>query len=243
LAGGRLLSSSSSAPLILALETATPLLSAAVLRGDELIEECRAAAGPAAETLLPCVDRLLSSTGFDLREVDAFAVSIGPGSFTSLRVGAATAKGLAFGTDRPIAAVSTLRALAERAAASVVTVVPMLDARRGEVYAAAYAGGAQREPILAEGVYTPEELCGKLNAPLLLLGDGIAVAGATLREQLGAVECLESPAGDPSAACVGALGARILAQGGGRRAEDLVPRYVRRAEAEVKRTGERFEIP
>ncbi len=243
MAGGRLLSQSSSVPLILALETATSLLSVALLRGEELIEECRAATGPAAETLLPCIDRLLSKAGFDQGEIDAFAVSIGPGSFTGLRVGTATAKGLAFGTDRPIAAVSTLRALAERAVPSRATLVPMLDARRGEVYAAAYAGGAGGEPVLAEGVYTPAELCGKLKAPLLLVGDGVAVAGAVLREQLGAVEWLESPEGDPSAGCVGKLGARILARGDARSAADLVPSYLRRAEAEVKRTGERFENP
>lgn len=230
-------------PLILALETATSVVSAALLRGAELIEECRAASGPAAETLLPCIDALLSKAGFDQRDVDAFAVSIGPGSFTSLRVGTATAKGLAFGTDRPIAAVSTLRALAERGAPSAARVVPMLDARRGEVYAAAYAAGPGHEPVLAEGVYTPEELCGKLAAPLLLVGDGIAVAGAALRERLGEVAWLESPQGDPSAGCVGVLGARILAQQQGSAAEDLVPHYVRRAEAEVKRTGKRFEIP
>lgn len=129
-----------------------------------------------------------------------------------------------------------------RSTASAVTVVPMLDARRGEVYAAAYAGGAGGERLLAEGVYTPEELCGKLLAPLVLVGDGIAVAGMALRERLSDVECLESPAGDPSAGCVGALGARILARGDGSNAVDLVPRYVRRAEAEVKRTGERFEV-
>lgn len=230
----------SNEPLILALETATSDVSAAILRGEQLVEERRAPTGPTAKTLLPCIDALLSQTGVDASELDAFVVSIGPGSFTSLRVGAATAKGLAFGTDRPIAAVPTLRALAEQAEPTTGTVVSMLDARRGEVYAAAYSGDASRRPLLAEGVYRPEQLCAQLRAPLVLVGDGIDVAAPMLIEKLGAVECRDSPA---SAGCVGRLGARMLARGQGTAAQDLVPRYVRRAEAEVKLTGQRFEAP
>ena len=76
------------------------------------------------------------------------SVSIGPGSFTGLRVGLATVKGLAFGTDRSVAPVSTLAALARNGLGEALPVAPLLDARRGEVYAAAYAAGdAGEEPI------------------------------------------------------------------------------------------------
>ncbi|MBW2543077.1 MAG: tRNA (adenosine(37)-N6)-threonylcarbamoyltransferase complex dimerization subunit type 1 TsaB, partial [Deltaproteobacteria bacterium] len=148
--------------LLLALEPATAALSVALLRGPELIDEIAAPAGPAAATLLQTVDALLERAGAALGDLEAFAVSIGPGSFTSLRVGIATLKGLAFESGLPIAPVSTLAALARAAEPADRLVVPMLDARRGELYAAAYAADADWEPIVPEGVYTPEALCAQL---------------------------------------------------------------------------------
>jgi tRNA threonylcarbamoyladenosine biosynthesis protein TsaB len=233
----------SSAPLLLAFETATRVTSVALLRGGELIGEERAPAGrPAAETLLPTLDALLARCGSDTASVDAFAVSIGPGSFTSLRIGVATVKGLAFGSARPVAPVPTLAALARTAPEPDLPVVPMLDARRGEVYAAAYAPAG--DALLAAGVYTPEELARKLPPACVLVGEGIAVCGEWLRERLGqGLRLHPPPASDPSARHVGALGAALLSRGGGIDAADLLPHYLRRAEAEVQRTGERFEPP
>ena len=234
----------SSPPLVLALESATLRLG------------CRAAAraGPRRRDfgllralpprpLLPAVDRLLDRTGVALGELEAFAISIGPGSFTSLRVGIATVKGLAFESDLPIAPVSTLAALACVAGPTDRLVVPMLDARRGEVYAAAYAGTSRREVVLPEGVYTPRSALREDPAPpacwwararhsaarrsRLRLGEGVAL--------------LPPPEGNASARHVGALGVEQLARGSWVLAAQLAPHYLRRAEAEVKRTGERFE--
>ena len=229
-------------PLLLALESATPALSVALLRGDELIDEVCAPLGPAAETLLPAIDTLLGRTGVETQALEAFAVSIGPGSFTSLRVGIATAKGLAFGTDRPVAPVSTLAALALAAGPTEAAIVPMLDARRGEVYAAAYAGGSQHETIIEPGVYTPDELCARLVTPCILIGEAVALCGAAIRAQLGDdVTLLPSPQGDPRARHVGALGAEMLERGEAVDAASLSANYLRRAEAEAKRVGEPFE--
>lgn len=236
----------SPAPLLLAFETATRVTSVALLRGGELIGEERAPADrPAAETLLPTLDALLARCGFDAASVDAFAVSIGPGSFTSLRIGVATVKGLAFGSARPVAPVPTLAALARTAPAADLPVVPMLDARRGEVYAAAYAPvGDAPQALLAAGVYTPQELARRLPPACVLVGEGIAVCGEWLRERLGrGLRLHPPPASDASARHVGALGAALLSRGGGIDAADLVPHYLRRAEAEVQRIGERFEPP
>jgi tRNA threonylcarbamoyladenosine biosynthesis protein TsaB len=231
-------------PLLLALESATPALSVALLRGSELVDEESAAIGPAAETLLPAIDVLLNRAGVEPEGLDAFAVSIGPGSFTSLRVGIASVKGLAFGSDRPIAPVSTLAALALAAGPSDATIVPMLDARRGQLYAAAFAGGPSRETILEVGVYTPDELCAELTTPCVLVGEGVALCGEAIREQLGdGVSLLPPPKGDPAARFVGALGAEMLARGDAVDAAALVPYYVRRAEAEAKRVGDPFEPP
>jgi tRNA threonylcarbamoyladenosine biosynthesis protein TsaB len=232
----------SDSSLLLALETATSELSVALLRGEDLIDEQSAAPGPAAETLLPAIDALLSRTGVTVADLEAFAVSIGPGSFTSLRVGIATAKGLAFGRDCRIAPVSTLAALARVAPSDGGMVVPMLDARRGEVYAAAYCSGPNPQLIVEAGVYRPEELCPRLESPCVLIGEGAALVGEAMRAQLGeGVRLLPPPVGVPRARWVGALGAAQLARGESLDAAALVPHYLRRAEAEVKRTGERFE--
>jgi tRNA threonylcarbamoyladenosine biosynthesis protein TsaB len=231
-------------PLLLAIESATPAIGVALLRGEELLAEAVAPRGSAgAQVLLPLVDSLLAERGIELGAVEAFAVSVGPGSFTGLRIGIATAKGLAFGTGRLVAPVSTLAALARRAGGDPAAVVAALDARRGEVYAAIYPGAANGpDALLEEGVYTPEELAAQAPPRCCVVGDGVAVCGELLRERLGpGVRLLPPPDGDLRAADVGVLGARLLAAGGGVEADQLAPRYLRRAEAEVKRTGVRFE--
>ena len=238
----------SDSSLLLALETATSALSVALLRGKNLLDEERAAPGPAAETLLPAIDSLLARAEVTIADLDAFAVSIGPGSFTSLRVGIATAKGLAFGSGRPVAAVPTLAALACRTAdagdSELRTRVALLDARRGEVYAAGWrlAGeaGVAEAALPVEGVYTPAELARALPPRALLVGEGVALCGERVLE-LAETDARLGPPCEPRAADVGVLGLRLLVEGRGVDAADLVPRYVRRADAEVKRTGHRFE--
>ncbi len=231
-----------SRPLVLALESATAVSSVALLRGPELVDEISAAAGPAAATLLPAVDALLARAGVALGDVEAFAVSIGPGSFTSLRVGISTLKGLAFGGEIPTAPVSTLAALARVADPSDRLVVPLLDARRGEFYAAAYAADRDWEVVVPEGVYTPEALCAQLRVPCVLVGEGVALCGEAIAGALGeGVALLPPPRGDARARHVGALGVEQLARGAWVSAARLAPHYLRRAEAEVKRTGVRFE--
>jgi tRNA threonylcarbamoyladenosine biosynthesis protein TsaB len=233
------------APLLLALETSGGEASVALLRGDALLGERRAPAGrPGSERLLPTLDRLLRAAGVAVGDLDAFAVAAGPGSFTGLRVGIATLKGLAFGSRAPVAAVGTLDALALRAPRGRDAVVAVLDARRGEVYAASFArtGEGPVPADLREGLYTVEELASRLPPRCVLVGDGVAVCGERLRAALGpGVRCVPPPRGRPRARDVGVLGARMLREGLGIDAADLVPRYVRRAEAEVRRTGERTE--
>jgi tRNA threonylcarbamoyladenosine biosynthesis protein TsaB len=230
--------------LLLAVETATAACSAALLDDGRLVAEQRAAEGrPTAETLLPGIAQLLADAGVGLSDVAAFAVSIGPGSFTGLRIGLATVKGLVFGDETPVVPVSTLASLARRAPAGPGPAVAVLDARRGEVYAAAFAGGAHEpDPALPEGVYSAAELAARLPERCRVVGEGVAVCAEAVRSARGDRALLVPPlAGQARAAEVGVLGARLLARGVFAPAASLVPRYVRRAEAEVKRTGERFE--
>lgn len=197
-----------------------------------------------AESLLPGVDAVLQRASVTLRDVEAFAVSIGPGSFTGLRVGVATAKGLCFGSGRPVAPVSTLAAVCAGAPATDEPVVALLDAQRGEVYAALFRipGGdvlpEEGDPAL--GVYTPEALASRLPERCRLVGAGLGVCGVRLRELCGPQVVLGEPRA-ARAADVGRLGRLLLARGEGVSAAALSPRYVRRAQAEVERTGEAFE--
>jgi tRNA threonylcarbamoyladenosine biosynthesis protein TsaB len=186
------------------------------------------------------VDAVLREAGLSLADVTGFAVAIGPGSFTGLRVGLATLKGLAFGDPRPVAPVSTLAALARLAGdPRPEPVAAVLDARRGDVYAAVWDAGDDPEPIVPESVHGVGDLVARLPARCLWVGDAVGGlpegAGDAARPGV-----RPGPAG-PCAGHVGVLGARLLAAGGGLPAAELVPRYLRRAEAEARRTGEPLE--
>ncbi len=230
--------------LLLALESALRTPGVALLRDGELVAEITLpATQPVSEQLLPGIDHLLALCGSALDAVDAFAVSIGPGSFTGLRVGVATVKGLAFGGAQPVAAVSTLAALACAAGSPGDVVAAVLDARRGEVYAGVYEL-TQAEPSLklADGLYTVPDLTARLPRSCVLVGDGALLYAEAFAAALGAgARILPEALARPRAFQVGRLGHALLAAGAGIGAEALCPRYLRRAEAEARRTGERLE--
>lgn len=229
---------------ILAIESATERPGVALIDAGVCVAE-RAAGrdGTRSETLLPAIDALLAAAGLSATDLDAFAIGIGPGSFTGLRVGLATLKGLAFGLDRPAVAVPTLEALASTAGdPRPGPVAAVLDARRGEYYGAVYPAGAGSEPALPEGLYRPDALAAALPAGCLLVGD-VAGPGSDALAPLIAAGARVHAGGGPCAGRVGVLGARRLAAGEGGLAAELVPRYVRRAEAEVLRLGRATEGP
>ena len=238
------------APLLLAIETATAAAGVALLRGDAVVA-ARALPGdrPASETLLPTLIALLGESGVALPAIEVFAVSAGPGSFTGLRVGVATVKGLAFGSNAVVVSVPTLAALARRAAPAPGPIVALLDARRGEVYAAVYDRDPAEPPCIGPVVLRPDAL-GDLvatfapDATCTLIGEGVLVVSDLLSARFGdRLRWRPPPAGLPDPVAVGRLGLRLLAAGAGTTADALAPVYVRRAEAEVQRTGERFEAP
>src|SRR3989454_7427767 len=206
---------------VLAIETATPAQSVALLDEDRLLAEASYdAKGSRGGLLLPTVDHVLRKAGVAAKDLDAVAVSIGPGSFTGLRVGLATAKGLALGTGAAVVGVSTLEALAAGyELAAEITICTLLDAYRGEVYLAVFKHRAGRlERLHADAVLAPEavkEALADVEQPVHLIGNGAAryrrqfeaALGTTIRvteRGLGAV---------PSAAGVGRLGGNRLAEG------------------------------
>ena len=235
------------APLYLAIESATRVCSVALARGGEVVaERANDDARLHSERLLPLIDELLASARVPLADVEAFAVSIGPGSFTGLRIGLATVKAFAFGAAaRPVAAVSTLAALCASAEAETggAPVAALLDARRGALYAACVSrAGLARADLLADCVLTPAELARQLpQGAFVVIGEGAAEGAAKLASLRSDLTLLALPHGGASAASVARLGAQLLAEGASRDAAELVPAYLRRAEAEARRTGKAFE--
>jgi len=231
-------------PLILAVETATRVMSVALLEGDRLVAEITTDDTRVhSERLLPAIDRLLALAGAKLDDVGAFAVSIGPGSFTGLRIGLATVKAFALDERRPVAAVPTLAALCAAALGAPGPVAALLDARRGEVYAAVCAHPGEPTPsLIADSVLTPDALATRLpRGATLVIGEDTGAAAAQLLAVRPDLRAIPPAEGAARAARVGRLGRALLAAGAIVPAAELVPRYVRRAEAEAQRTGEALE--
>ncbi|HTX19416.1 MAG TPA: tRNA (adenosine(37)-N6)-threonylcarbamoyltransferase complex dimerization subunit type 1 TsaB [Bacteroidota bacterium] len=169
--------------MILALETATDLCAAALVHDGRIIAERSIEEKKVhSERLLPMVDEILRSASVDIRNLAAVAVSIGPGSFTGLRIGLSTAKGLAVGGEKAIIAIPTLHALAfechRRGRYSEgETLCPLIDAKRDEAYYAFFAVG--KEGIMREAedgiesVSRIAELAGERRC-VVLAGDGVA---------------------------------------------------------------------
>src|SRR5438445_13754354 len=159
---------------VLAVETSTLAGGAALLDGEVVVGEYALDVGAThSERLMGAIDRLLTDAGWTVRDLEGLAVSVGPGSFTGLRIGLSTVKGLALALGLPIAAVPTLDAMAAMLPFAAWPVVPVLDARKREVYASRYrwdSGAMAREwEYLA---IAPEELSRRLDEPVIVLGDG-----------------------------------------------------------------------
>jgi len=221
---------------ILALETATLAGSAALLEGGRVIgQSLLDVALTHSERLLAMVDRLLQDSGWDVAALDALAVSVGPGSFTGLRVGIATVKGLAMSLGLPVAPVPTLDALASNLPFADAPVCPLLDARKGEVYLSLYRWNEDRmERQWDYLALPPPAVAERLEPPVIVVGDGVAACVPFLSHLGARLRVAPSSHSAPSAAVVGRLGQRVLESGQAVAADALEPLYLRPSEAELK---------
>jgi tRNA threonylcarbamoyladenosine biosynthesis protein TsaB len=223
---------------ILGINTATAFGSVGIIDGDRVMGEYSLNVPTThSERLMACIDRLLTDTEIRLEEIAGFSVALGPGSFTGLRIGVSTAKGLAFATGRPVAGVSTLEALAVNLLNCTTEICPILDARKREVYAALFRANRHHRltRVTPDMVISPQNLIKEIQGPVTFLGDGVEVYGGFLKRKLGRRASFAAP---ELAYIHGAVLARIgLKQILKEKTVDLTsftPRYIRRSEAEIK---------
>ena len=198
-----------------------------------------------SQTLLPMLDEIVKMTEMDLNTVDAIAVAGGPGSFTGLRIGSATAKGLGLALKKPLIHIPTLEGLAYNLCGIADIVCPIMDARRGQVYAGIYEFDGDEIRILEDQMAVPiEELGEKLRKYLkegrkvTFLGDGVPVHKAKLTEEILPGENITfAPANmnRQRAASVGTLGMQYYKAGKIETAMEHQPDYLRVSQAERER--------
>lgn len=221
---------------ILGLDTATRRASVALLVDGEILAERTQDDGRHAVSLLPLIQTVLDDAGCWLADLDAIAVASGPGSFTGLRVGLSVAKGLAWGSGAQLVGVPTLEALARTVAHHHGIICPLLDARKGELYAASFEATASGWRRLSDdALTTAAAFVATAPTPCVVLGDAVVAYGAMLREHLGPrASILPWETYGPRGSVIAALGAERLRAGISDPLSALEPFYIRRSEAELK---------
>ena len=213
---------------LIAIETSTESCSAALLHGGALIERSELAPRRHAELILPMIESLLDEAGVSRRQIDAVAVGRGPGAFTGVRLASSVAQGLALALDIPVVPVSSLAALAQDAPAHAGgTILAVIDARMGEIYAGCFRRTASGlvEAITEESVGHANELV----VPRVdgIVGSGWAVYAEVLASRLPAAPLFADGARYPQARAIAQLAAPQFAAGHSVAPELALPVYLR----------------
>lgn len=199
-----------------------------------------------SQTLLPMLDAIGTMIELDLKTIDAIAVAAGPGSFTGLRIGSATAKGLGLALDKPIVPVPTVDGLAYNLYGTDKLVCPMMDARRSQVYTGVYEfHGRRLQAKISQKAEAVQELAQELNQlgrEVIFLGDGVPVYQELL-ESLLCVEHQYAPAhmNKQRAGAIAVLGEQYLKEGRVESAREHQPEYLRMSQAERERAKKHGE--
>lgn len=226
---------------ILAVDTSGPVAGAALMENGVITHEVTAAHGLThSQTAMPMIDQCLSAAGIAVKDVDLFAAVAGPGSFTGVRIGVCAVRALAHSWNKPALQVDSLETLAMNAFGFRGVICPILDARRGQVYCAAFRfeEGKLPERILQDDALSLSDFLEKLpqDERLLFLGDGLKVHFPTISAKLG-----ERAVAAPSH--MSYLRAAAACEIAANRAEDakdcmqLTPIYLRAPQAERERNA------
>jgi len=221
--------------VILGIETATMTGGLALIDEGKLIAEYTLNMKTThSSRLMPALDWILKDVSLDKNQIDGIAVSIGPGSFTGLRIGLATAKGLALGLNIPLIGVPTLDALAHNVPYSVYQVCPVLDARKKEVYSALFQ--CENDVLVRKSTYqviSPADLANQIHEKTVMLGDAIDVYRELFKEKLRELIVFAPDAQRlPRAAVIAEMGLAKLKAGEVLDLASSEPFYIRRADAE-----------
>lgn len=227
--------------MILGMEASAKVAGAALYRDGQIVtEQMRNGTLTHSETLMPMIEAVIRDAGAVPEDLDAIALTNGPGSFTGLRIGAATAKGLALALQIPVVPVPTLYALAMNLWGTDDLIVPMMDARRHQVYAGIYEPqDGEMSLILPEDTYAPAALAEEIRKSgrrAVLTGDGAVVYYDAVRELLGdQVKLAPAHLLHARAATVAAIGAEWYAAGRAVSGSGLEIHYLRKPQAERER--------
>lgn len=222
---------------LLTIDTSTNVCSIALTDGEQLIAEQLFSPGKkAAARLVPAIRELMADAGLSVVELDGFGVSLGPGSFTGIRVGLATIKGLSLASGKPAVGFSSLAMLAHNLPWAAHPVCSLFDARKGEVYAGLYRCRELPEPLVAVRAVPPADLVDGICEPTIFVGDGAVRYRSVIAERLGDLALFApEPANVPRASAGARLARAAFAQGDITPLPLLNPVYHRLSEAEVAR--------
>lgn len=230
---------------LLALDSSGLVASVAVMEDDTLLAEYTVNYKKThSQTLLPMLDDIAQMIELDLNSLDAIAVAAGPGSFTGLRIGSATAKGLGLALDKPLVSVPTVEALAYNLYGTEGLICPIMDARRNQVYTGIYCWeDGEFRTVCGQAAVKIDELAADLNTrgeQVVFLGDGVPVYKERLQELL-TVPFAFVPAhvSRQRAGAVGALGMKYYERGEIQSAQEHQPEYLRLSQAERERAERR----
>lgn len=225
---------------ILAIDSSGTVASVALLVDDRLVAEYSVNYKKThSQTLLPMLEEIMTMTETPKSSVDAIAIASGPGSFTGLRIGSATAKGLGLAWEIPLIAVPTLDGMAYQYESSARLICPMMDARRNQVYTGLYTFAPEFtvcEPQMAVPVTDLLERVNALGREVIFLGDG-AVRYKEMIEQMTTVPFRFAPAhrNQQSAAALAVHARQLYDAGQTVSADAFVPEYLRKSQAERER--------
>ena len=236
---------------ILGIESAALVASVAILDEDITIAEYTTNFKKThSETLLPMLDEIIKMTGIDCSELSAIAVSGGPGSFTGLRIGAACAKGLGLALDLPLIHVPTLDAMALNIYSSDAIIVPIMDARRNQVYTGIYKNDCNLEIIKDSMAVAIDELFEILKdldnkkeiKKIIFLGDGVPVFREYIDKNLEiAHDFASANLNRQRASNIAMLGLKMFKEGKSLLSDDMRPEYLRKSQAERERNVDKTD--
>jgi tRNA threonylcarbamoyladenosine biosynthesis protein TsaB len=221
---------------ILSVDTSTPTCTVGVVNGDRLLAESVDSSGQThARHLMGMIDNTITVSGIPIQEIDGFAVITGPGTFTGLRIGISTIKGLAFALFRPVVGITSLAALAAQADLPTKFVCPVMDARRSEVYYGLYVSEqGELTQVGRHRVAPPSELVKSVRESCQFIGNGARLYQETFEAALGPLSQFSKTCWDTiHAETIARLALKQFQRNEAQNLQALSPYYIRRSDAEI----------